>query len=240
MGGLLFVASATLTPEAASAQIGPCILTPEVSAQPDENGVYTTTLTCADTEADDGEPDYTFVPVYQHSSNKDATIENNENTNHLEMTIQSGLVLVGDVVDGTASEHHLGVISLFRGLGDMALTIEENALIKVNNELDPPIPPFDQRPWNDNYGVRLSSWGGAVTIKLDGTIILNVKLLDGDEIVSQTTDENLKWSDYGSNGNAITAVTRDLTNTGDGEEDDDYAILVELGATGIIRPRSAS
>ena len=235
MGGLLFVASATLTPEAASEEIGHCVLKPTVSLEPDANGVYTTTLACADTDADDGEPDYTFVPIYNHADDNNAMITNNNDPNHLEMTIQSGLVLVGDNVDVKASEHHHGVISLF-GQGDMALTIEQEALVKVNNELDNRLNTLTPRvlAWNDNYGVRLESTGGDVTVTLEGTIILNVKYLNGDEIVSPTTDKNLKWSEYGSNGSAIIAVIRDFTNTATGEEDDDYDVLVELGKNAEI------
>ena len=258
-----FVAAVALSPWGeARAQVAHCTPTQTVSSAPDADGVYTTTLACADTDPDAGEADYTYVPQYdQHASwNRDTTITNNERGNRLKMTIQNGLVLVGDLDDDAPSGHDLGVVRL-RGENDVALVIEEGAIIDVKNELWAlRLETWGwYRWWNDNYGVNLWSYtkteypdsanalGGDVTIRLDGEIKLDQSYLgarvslDGsviqgpDDIISAATDAKLTWGEYGSNGSAIVAIAADNDN-----DRNDNDILVELGATGVIRNMAGS
>ena len=171
------------------------------------------------------------------------------------MTIQNGLVLVGDLDDDTPSVHELGVVRL-RGENDVALVIEEGAIIDVKNELWAfAVESWGWNiGWRDNYGVVLwgstkteapataNAQGGDLTIRLDGEIKLDQSYLgaklsaDGsviqgpDTIINPATDAELTWSQYGSNGNALSLFSQDTDN-----DRNDNDILIELGATGVIR-----
>ena len=59
-----FVAAVALSPWDEARAQAHCTPTQTVSSAPDADGVYTTTLACADTAAAAGEADYTYLPLY--------------------------------------------------------------------------------------------------------------------------------------------------------------------------------
>lgn len=226
----------------------PPVATPCTPAQtvsgPDADGIRTTALACADTNSVSGGADHTQCPDPPAAAGQ-GQHPNNDGGNHLTVTVRRGLVLNGDIQDDTPIDEpmedapHKGRVVLSYGERGVTLVIEEGAMIDVNNDLNP-------ARWSDSYGIHLQSRGerynddstgpgGSVTIRLDGEIKPNQGDIDPDAVVFPTADTKLTWRDYGGNGNAIPAVTRDR----DGAMDD-HDVRVEPGATARIRQVSVS
>ena len=251
--GILFLAAPAvfallLSPGEARAQASACAPTQTVSAEPDANGLYTTTLSCADTSAAAGAADYRHLHYYQSSSpggsilTRDGSIPNNNWNNHVTLTIGSGVVFTAG---GHADMRFLDVdaaVGLSTG-GDKTVVVEEGAVINLEQTPEYWTPSDPNRPtanaqydpawyeeWRDGLarlaGIHVGAQvtQGDVTVRHHGVININVELR-GTYAGPPNT--------YGAiDGSAIRTF---ITDWDDSASRADRDILVELGPTGVIR-----
>ena len=248
-----------LAPDEARAQAtGYCTPIQTVSATPDADGVYTTTLVCADTSAAAGEADYRQLH-YNHRAaygpndpDRDSAKTNNNEDNHLSITLGSGVVFTADKYMDHRTVPTDGAIVLWNaGGGDKTVTVQDGAIINLERtpEYWHPTTDADRRVvrmeggdvvydyrWYPTWGDALDSLTAIaahsntdegdsdVTVRLDGKINIDIN-------VGGTYGKN----DYydASAGRAIDVQIKDTGSTGDARADLDA--LVELGPTGVIR-----
>ena len=233
-------------PDGARAQTpSPCTPTLSVSAQPDGDGVYTTTLTCADTSAAAGAPDYEHIYYNQaESAGSPTSPANNNNNNHVVLTVGSGLVFsAGGHVDFRTIDIN-SMLYVVNG-GDKTIDVEKGAVLhfrrtpeyycQTESFCTPELraarpaatPEFDPAQYRsyldvlDNLaGVWIWSNTGDAAVRFDGTMELAVDV--------RGTFEN--WH---SNGNAISIIVDDIDDTAGARAQLDA--VVELGSSAVIR-----
>ena len=246
----LLAALALFLPDETRAQASPPACTPAqtVSARPDADGHYTTTISCADTSAAADAADYRHLHYFQASSpgasvlTRDGSIPNNHWNNHVTLTIGSGVVFTAD---GYADMSVLNVdaaVSLATG-SDKTIVVEEGAVINLErtpefwSSSDPDRPAANAQydpawypEWRDGLarlaGIHVGSQvtQGDVTVRHHGVINVDVALR-GTYAGPPNT--------YGAfDGSAIRVF---ITDWDDGASRADRDILVELGPTGVIR-----
>ena len=247
---VLLAALALFLPDETRAQASPPVCTPAqtVSAQPDADGRYTTTLSCADTSAAAGAADYRHLHYYQASSpgasvlTRDGSIQNNHWNNHVTFTIGSGVVFTAD---GYADMSVLNVdaaVSLATG-SDKTIVVEEGAVINLERTPEYWSPSDPNRPtanaqydpawypeWRDGLGRLAGIYVGSQVTQGDVTVrhhgVINV-------------DVDLRGT-YAGPPNTYGAFDGSAIRVGIFDWDDstsraDRDILVELGSTGVIR-----
>ena len=256
LAALLAAASLLFAPDEARAQAAACTPTQTVSSTADANGVYTTTLVCADTAAAAGAPDYRqlhFNYAAPHvewsqtnAADRDGTLTNNNVGNHLSLTIGSGVVFTADGYGDQRSVITDGAIVLWTGAGDKSVTVQDGAVI--NLERTPtywhPTTDPDRRVVTSEYNFNwYPTWQDA----LDGltAIAVHSNTGDGDSDVTVRLDGAINvdidiGGTYGRNnrysasaGRAIDVQIQDTGGAGAARADIDA--LVELGSTGVIR-----
>ncbi len=242
------LAALTLSAGEARAQAPACAPTQTVSAEADANGLYTTTISCADTSAAAGAADYRHLHYFQASSpgasvlTRDGSVPNNHWNNHVTLTIGSGVVFTAD---GYADMSVLNVdaaVSLATG-SDKTIVVEEGAVINLErtpefwSSSDPNRPTANAQydpawypEWRDGLarlaGIHVGSQvaQGDVTVRHHGVINIDVELR-GTYAGPPNT--------YGAfDGSAIRVFITDWDNSASRADRD---ILVELGPTGVIR-----
>ena len=220
-----------------------CTATATVSATADSDNVYTTTLACADTAAADGAADYTHLPYYSQGRAHHRAglpghpIANNNQKNHLSMTIGDGVVFSGTNTGSGASDERTLVLE---SEGDLTFTVEEGGVIRANQAVD--------NWWNVGAGLYLVTDTGDLTVTHAGVIEL-AHSFPSTAVVSSSTDPNLRWNEYGSDGNGISVVAVDRHFYGDtvstynaagGNGVNGGDIEINLLSTGVIRNKAGS
>ena len=231
--GLALLAALVLAPGGVGAQTSPAVCTPTqtVSAQPDANGIYTTTLTCADTSATAGAADYRHLHYNQgpgtsahpNSEDRDSGLPNNNENNNVALTVGRGVVFTAD---GYVDLRELPIdaaIALWRG-GAKTVVIEDGAVINLKRTPGSTSAPSGWYTYPDDSLRRLAGIyvdsqtnKGDITVRHHGVININID-------VQGPYDAN--------NGAAIWAVVEDLDGSAARADDD---ILIEVGPTGVIR-----
>ena len=248
-GGLLaalLAASPLFSPDEARAQAPVCTPTQRVVGSAavvvDPNAEvatplsrFTTVLVCADTTAAAGAADYRHLHYNQgpggtsatvNPEDRDRSLPGNFPTNDVSLTIGSGVVFTADGgVDMRLVEVD-GAIALWRG-GAKTVVVEDGAVINYERR------PGGGQGFYGNFRHFLSNHAGiyavsetgkgGVTVRHHGVIDIDFEIQGGWGPLYDATV-----------GSAITAVVRSGPTRGD--ED----ILVELGATGVIRHRAGS
>ena len=230
-------------PDGARAQAASCTPTLTVSPQPDENGVYTTTVTCADTAAAAGETDY--GPLVYRQATASGSPANNNADNHAVLTVGPGLVFSAE---GHADFRSVDFDAILRvsGRGDNTIIIEEGAVLYLRRtpeywcqasdswctpELQAarpaPTPSFDPaqyRSWSEALtnlaGAYIWSGSSGAAIRHRGVI----------ELDSDTRGTFAHW--HGA-GNAVWVHVQD--NNDDAGEREKFDAVVELGPRAVIR-----
>ena len=202
-----------------------------MSAEPDANGRYTTTIACADTAAAEGAADYRHLHYNQgpgttddpNPEDRDTSLPNNGANNNVKLTIPRGVVFTAT---GGADMRILpvdGAIALWRG-GAKTVNIEEGAVINLRRT---PGGGGNYPRFQDVLtlltAVYVESEAGPasdITVRHDGVLNVDYRVVGG-------------YAAYQSNtGGAITAVVQDETKDDVRRGGD---ILLEMGATGVIR-----
>ena len=262
VGGLVLAAALSSPDEARAQQTGFCTPTQTVSAAPDADGVYTTTLACADTSAAAGEADYrqlhyngiAWVESGQtNPADRNTGLANNDADNHLSVTIGPGVVFTADKYIDQRSVVTDGAIVLWNaGAGDKTVTVQDGAVINLERtpEYWHPTTDPDRRVVRTDEGgavVYDPAWYPAWSDALDGltAIAVHSNTGDGDSDVAVRLDGEINvdinvGGTYGKNdrydasaGRAIDVQIKDTGAAGDARADLDA--LVELGSTGVIR-----
>ena len=215
-----------------------CTATATVSDAADSDNVYTTTLACTGTTDADGAVDYTHLPYYSQgrtgSGHRDTGITNNNQKNHLSMTIGDGVVFSGMNAGSGASDQRTLVLE---SEGDLTFTVEAGGVIRANQMLP-------NNRWNVGAGLYLVTDTGDLTVKHAGVIELDHSFPSTAVFGS---DPSLSWNEFGSDGNGISVVAADRhfyaastynANGGNGVNGGD--ILIELASTGVIRNKAGS
>ena len=234
-GGLLvalLAASPFFSPDEARAQAPVCTPTQRVVGS-------ATVLVCADTTAAAGAADYRHLHYNQgpggtsatvNPEDRDRSLPGNFPTNDVSLTVGRGVVFTADGgVDMRLVEVD-GAIALWRG-GAKTVIVEDGAVIN-----------YERRPgggqgfyvfglWRhflgNNAGVYAASETGAggVTVRHHGLIDLDLDVQGG-------------WDYYGASvGAGIVARVADEVSGATRHDED---VLVELGATGVIRQRAGA
>ena len=237
----------------AQAQAAVCTPTQTVSAAPDADGRYTTTLTCANTAAAEGAADYRHLhynqEVYSETHNerggnppvdyavgtftnpadRDTSLANNAANNNLVFTVESGVVFTADGGTDTKLVPRDGAIVLWGG-GAKTVRIERGATINLDRRMGPRSSNYPH--WYGDiitnfggiYGWSETSTGGGVTVLHEGKINIDIRGSIG--------------SSYdGNTGAAIVAVIDDDDS---GETRADADIRVDLASTGVIEQAANS
>ncbi len=229
-----------------------CTATATVSATADSDGVYTTTLACADTAAADDAADYTHLPYYSQGRAHHRAglpghpITNNEQGNHLRMTIGNGVVFSGTNAGSGASDQRTIVLE---SEGDLTFTVEAGGVIRANQMLP-------NNRWNVGAGLYLVTDTGDLTVTHAGEIELDHSF-PSTAVLSPSSDPprpsdippypGLTWNNFGSDGNGISVVAADRhfyaastynANGGNGVNGGD--IEINLASTGVIRNKAGS
>ena len=228
--GLALLAALFLAPAGARAQ-SICTPTQTVSAEPDANGRYTTTIACADTAAAEGAADYRHLHYNQgpgttdapNPEDRDTSLPNNGANNNVKLTIPRGVVFTAT---GGADMRILpadGAIALWRG-GAKTVNIEEGAVINIRRTPGGGgVYPRFQDVLTLLTAVYVESEAGPasdITVRHDGVLNVNYRVVGG-------------YAAYQSNTTgAITAIVQDETKDDVRRGGD---ILLEMGATGVIR-----
>ena len=221
------------------------------------DGVYTTTLACADTTAAEGAADYTHLPYYSQGMahhraglppdpETDNPITNNGQGNHLRMTIGNGVVFSGTNAGLGASDQRTIVLE---SEGDLTFTVEAGGVIRANQMLP-------NNRWNVGAGLFLVTDTGDLTVTHAGEIELDHSF-PSTAVLSPSSDPprpsnippypGLTWNNFGSDGNGISVVAADRhyyaastydANGGNGVNGGD--IKINLASTGVIRNKAGS
>ena len=217
--------------------------TATVSDAAGSDNLYTTTLACTGTTDADGAVDYTHLPYYSQGRDHHRAglpghpITNNNQKNHLRMTIGDGVVFSGKNAGSGASDQRTIVLE---SEGDLTFTVEEGGVIRANQMLP-------NNWWNVGAGLYLVTDTGDLTVKHAGVIELDHSF-SSTALVSGT-DPNLRWNEFGSDGNGISVVAVDRHFYGDavstynaagGNGENGGDILIELASTGVIRNKAGS
>ena len=230
----------------ARAQAAVCTPTQTVSAAPDADGRYTTTLTCANTAAAEGAADYRHLhynhEVYSETHNertgnppvdlavgtftnpadRDTSLANNAANNNLAFTVESGVVFTADGGTDTKLVPRDGAIVLWGG-GAKTVRIEKGATINLKRVTGPRSSNYPHwfRDILGNFG-GIYAWsetstGGGVTVLHEGKINSGIRT---------------SFGGYESNtGAVIVAVIEDDDSS---ETRADADIRVDLASTGVI------
>ena len=246
-GALLALLALSLGAGEARAQAAVCTPTQTVSAAPDADGRYTTTLTCANTAAAPTAADYRHLhynqEVYSETHNerggnppvdyavgtftnpadRDTSLANNAANNNLAFTVESGVVFTADGGTDTKLVPRDGAIVLWGG-GAKTVRIERGATINLDRRMGPRSSNYPHwfgdiiTNFGGIYGWSETSTGGGVTVLHEGKINIDIRGSIG--------------SSYdGNTGAAIVAVIDDDDS---GETRADADIRVDLASTGVI------
>ena len=253
-GGFAAALLASLLPasDGAHAQAAACTPTQTVSAQADANGVYTTTLTCADTSAAAGAADYRQLH-YNHGAaygtnpaDRDANLANNNAYNNLALTIGRGVIFTADGYNDNRLTVTDGAILLWNA-GAKTVTMEDGAVIKLERtpaywtatdpdrpmsatpQYDPAWYPTWRHALDNLVGIGAYSYTGAdgdadITIGHHGVIDIDID-------IGGTYGKNGYYD--ASAGRAIDVQVKDTGGASAARADLD--VLIEMGATGVIR-----
>ena len=249
----LLAASPLFSPDEARAQAMVCTPTQTVSAEAAANGLYTTTLTCADTSAAAGAADYRHLH-YNHRAgpgldpaDRDTTLTNNNMGNNLALTISRGVIFTADGYADLRVVPTDAAILLYHA-GAKSVTVEDGAVINLErtprgySATDPNRPASattEYNPaWYHNFqsvvdelaaiAVRSRTTDGDadIAIRHDGVIEIDIEM--------SGTYAEAPWS-YGTNaGAAIEALVTEERRFGPFTRTD-IDIDIDVGATGVIR-----
>ena len=237
----------------ARAQAAVCTPTQTVSAAPDADGRYTTTLTCANTAAAPTAADYRHLHynhdeayteivsssgwifsgsegTFTNPADRDTDVANNLANNNLAFTVEGN---VRFDADGSVDTRYLprdGAIVLWGG-GAKTVRIGKGATIDFNRVLGPQGNNYPHL-WNDmlnNFrGVSVeskTSTGGGVTVLHEGEINIGI-------------DARYQLASWASNtGSAIYALIDDDDNSETRAAAD---VRVDLASTGVIKQVTGS
>ncbi len=236
----LLAAFAPFSPDEARAQ---AVCTPTQTVEPPAGSYtrYTTVLVCANTTAAAGAADYRHLHYNQGPSgtgdtanpeDRDTTLANNHPSNDVSLTIGSGVVFTaGGGVNMRLVEVD-GAIALWRG-GAKTVVVEDGAVInyeRVPREGGGNYAFLSWTDWLRNHaGIYAASetGKGGVTVRHHGVINLDFDI------------QQWYWgAHYGATVGAGISVL--VTDEVSGPTRDDEDVLVELGATGVIRQRAGS
>ena len=236
----LLAAFALSSPDEARAQ---AVCTPTQTVEPPAGSYtrYTTVLVCANTTAAAGAADYRHLHYNQGPSgtgatanpeDRDTTLANNHPSNDVSLTIGSGVVFTaGGGVNMRLVEVD-GAIALWRG-GAKTVLVEDGAVInyeRVPREGGGNYVFLSWTDWLRNHaGIYAASetGKGGVTVRHHGVINLDFDI------------QQWYWGDhYGATVGAGISVL--VTDEVSGPTRHDEDVLVELGATGVIRQRAGS
>ena len=228
--GLALLAALLLAQAGARAQ-SICTPTQTVSAEPDANGRYTTTIACTDTAAAEGAADYRHLHYNQgagttddpNPEDRDTSLPNNDPNNNVRLTIPRGLVFTAT---GGADMRILpidGAIALWRG-GAKTVDIEEGAVINLRRTpgAGGNYPTFGDvlQSLSAVYVESEAGPGGDITVRHDGVLNVNYRVHGG-------------YAAYQSN--TPSALMATVQNPHNDEIRRGGDILLEMGATGVIR-----
>ena len=250
---LLLAACSVPASDGARAQAMACAPTQTVSTAADANGVYTTTLTCADTSAAAEAADYRHLH-YQHAagvgptlSRRDTSLMNNNPGNNLALTIGRGVIFTADGYANVGPLPTDAAILLYNA-GAKTVTVEDGAVINLErtprgySATDPNRPASATTEYNPAWyptltsvadklaaiAVRSSTTDGDadLTVRHDGVIEIDIEM--------SGTYAEAPWN-YGTNaGAAIEALVTEARRFGPFTRTD-IDIDIDLGPTGVIR-----
>ena len=239
----LLAAFALLSPDEARAQ-AVCTPTQTVEAPAGSFTRYTTVLVCANTTAAAGAADYRHLHYNQgpggtsataNPEDRDTTLANNHPDNDVSLTVGSGVVFTaGGGVDMRLVEVD-GAIALWRG-GAKTVVVEDGAVINYERVALSPgeggdgyydFGTFAHFGFNHAGIYAVSETGkGGVTVRHHGVINIDYDIQGGWGALYEATL-----------GSAITVRVLDEVSGATRHDED---VLVELGATGVIRQRAGS
>ena len=252
-GGFAIALLASLLPASdGRAQAAACMPTQTVGAQADANGVYTTTLTCADTSAAAGAADYRQLH-YNHGAayganpaDRDTTLTNNNQYNNLALTIGRGVIFTADGYNDNRLTVTDGAILLWNA-GAKTVTVEDGAVINLERTpaywtaTDPDRPmsatPEYDPAWYPTWRHALDNLVGIGAYSYTGTdgdadiAIGHHGVIDIDIDIGGTYGKNGYYD--ASAGRAIDVQVKDTGGAAAARADLD--VLIEMGATGVIR-----
>ena len=250
---LLLAACSVPASDGARAQAMACTPTQTVSTAADANGVYTTTLTCADTSAAEEAADYRHLH-YQHAAGpgitlprRDTSLMNNNAGNNLALTIGRGVIFTADGYANVGPLPTDAAILLYNA-GAKTVTVEDGAVINLErtprgySATDPNRPASVTTEYNPAWypnlqsvadklaaiAVRSSTTDGDadLTVRHDGVIEIDIEM--------SGTYAEAPWN-YGTNaGAAIEALVTEARRFGPFTRTD-IDIDIDLGPTGVIR-----
>ena len=256
-GGFAIALLASLLPASdGRAQAAACTPTQTVGAQA-ENGVYTTTLTCADTSAAAGAADYRQLH-YNHGAayganpaDRDADLANNNAYNNLALTIGRGVIFTADGYNDNRLTVTDGAILLWNA-GAKTVTVEDGAVINLERtpaywtatdpdrpmsatpQYDPAWYPTWRHALDNLVGIGAYSYTGTdgdadIAIGHHGVIVIDID-------IGGTYGKNGYYD--ASAGRAIDVQVKDTGGAAAARADLD--VLIEMGATGVIRHEKGS
>ena len=252
----LLAAFPLFSPDEARAQAAVCTPTQTVSGTADADGVYTTTLVCADTSAAAGEADYRQLH-YNHGvavglqnrnqADRDTTLANNNANNHLSLTLGSGVVFTADGYGDLRTTSPDGAIVLTRG-GAKTVVVQDGAVINLErtptfwSATDPNRPasatseydPAWYPAWRDALDNLTAIAAHSYTNEGDADIMIELDgVINTDIAIGGTYGKPTSTNPYHtSGGRAIDVQVKD--NVDDGARAD-IDVLIDVGATGAIR-----
>ena len=248
-GAVLAVLALSLGAGEARAQTAVCTPTQTVSAAPDADGRYTTTLTCANTAAAPTAADYRHLhynqDVYsethsnvQHTNpaDRDTGLANNAANNNLAFTVESGVVFTADGGVDTRIVPRDGAVVLWGG-GSKTVRIKRGATINLNRSMGPSGSANYPHAFND----ILDNFGG-IYAESEGTTGGSVAVLHEGKINVDITTNSLYSGAgyYGNRGSAITAVIRDYDHSETRAARVAADVRVDLASTGVIEQSAGS
>ena len=248
-GAVIAVLALSLGAGEARAQTAVCTPTQTVSAAPDADGRYTTTLTCANTAAAPTAADYRHLhynqDVYsethsnvQHTNPADRNtgLANNAANNNLAFTVESGVVFTADGGVDTRIVPRDGAVVLWGG-GSKTVRIKKGATINLNRVMGPSGSTNYPHAFND----ILDNFGG-IYAESEGTTGGSVAVLHEGKInVDITTNSAFSGAGYyGNRGSAITAVLRDYDHSETRAARVAADVRVDLASTGVIEQSAGS
>ncbi len=253
----LLAAFPLFSPDGARAQAAACTPTQTVSATADADGVYTTTLVCADTNAAAGAADYRQLH-YNHGvalgshgqtnpADRDTTLANNNANNHLSLTVGSGVVFTADGYGDLRSTSPDGAIVLTQG-GAKTVVVQDGAVINLErtptfwaatdpdrpasatSEYDPAWYPAWTHALDNLNAITAHSYTheGDADVTIELDGIINIDIGIGGTYGKPTSTNPY----HTSGGRAIDVQVKDDVDDGARADVD---VLIEVGATGAIR-----
>ena len=253
----LLAAFPLFSPDEARAQAAACTPTQTVSATADADGVYTTTLVCADTNAAAGAADYRQLH-YNHGvalgshgqtnpADRDTTLANNNANNHLSLTIGSGVVFTADGYGDLRSTSPDGAIVLTQG-GAKTVVVQDGAVINLErtptfwaatdpdrpasptSEYDPAWYPAWTHALDNLNAITAHSYTheGDADVTIELDGVINIDIGIGGTYGKPTSTNPY----HTSGGRAIDVQVKDDVDDGARADID---VLIEVGATGAIR-----